>query len=63
MGVSCHVAAMTDRRIMSRNERKIILRKLEKIDRRLRDNLEEKVIDPYDMTLFRLRKAGLLSNP
>ena len=61
MGVSCHAAAMTDRRIMSKDERKIILRKLEEIDRRLKENLEEEVIDPYSMTLFRLRKAGLLN--
>ncbi len=58
-GVSCHAAAMTDPRIMRREERRLIIERLAEIDRRLAKNLEEEVIDPYRTTLFRLRKAGV----
>ena len=55
-----HVAAMTDPRIMTPDERRIILEKLSKISPWLAENLEEEDIDPYDTTLIRLYKAGIL---
>ena len=58
-GVSCHAAAMTDPRIMSEKERRTIIDKLAEIDMRIAANLEEEVIDFYDMTIFRLKKAGV----
>ncbi len=56
-GVSFHVAAMTDPRIMSQAERKEMLRKLKEIH--YVDYLEEEVIDPYETSVIRLEKAGL----
>ncbi len=58
-GVSCHAAAMTDPRIMSREERRLIIERLAEIDAWLAANLEEEAIDPYDTTLLRLAKAGV----
>ena len=58
-GVSCHAAAMTDPRIISREERAKILEKLAEIDKTLAAGLEEEVIDPYKTTIFRLKKAGM----
>jgi len=58
-GISFHVAAMTDPRIMGEEERREIIDKLNEIDERIGKNLEEEVIDPYDTTLFRLRQAGV----
>lgn len=58
-GVSCHAAAMTDPRIMSKEERKKILERLFEIDVSLAVNLEEEVINPYETTIFRLKKAGI----
>ena len=54
-----HVAAMTDPRIMSEEERRLIIERLWKIDPKLAINLEEEVVDPYDTTLIRLKKAGI----
>lgn len=54
-----HVAAMTDPRIMSNEEREKLIEKIWKIDPRLAINLEEEVIDPYETTLIRLKKAGI----
>jgi len=58
-GVSFHVAAMTDPRIMPKEERKALTKKLASIDERAARNLEEEVVDPYDAALFRLRSAGV----
>jgi len=55
--VSFHVAAMTDSRVMPREERSKILSKLKELDKRLR--LEEEVIDPYDTTLMRLKLMNI----
>ena len=54
-GVSFHVAAMTDSIIVPDEEREFLIKKLEKIAA----NLEEEHVDPYDMTLFRLKQAGV----
>ena len=52
-----HVAAMTDSRVMSSEERQEIIKRLWSIDSKLAINLEEEVIDPYNTTLVRLKKA------
>ena len=57
--VSFHVAAMTDRRVMSDEERKSLIKKLSNIDIDLATHLEEEHIDPYDTTLERLKHAGI----
>lgn len=57
--VSCHAAAMTDPRIMPTEEREILIKRLEDIDKRIAIGLEEEVIDPYRTTLIRLSKAGI----
>ena len=58
-GISFHVAAMTDPRIMLSEERKRIIMKLAEIDPEIAYNLEEEIIDPYDNTMIRLEKAGV----
>lgn len=58
-GVSFHVAAMTDPRIMSREEREKIIQELREIDEVTASRLEEEVIDPYTTTIFRLKEAGV----
>ena len=59
-GVSFHVAAMSaDPRIMSPDERELLVKKLDEIDPRLVLNLEEEVMDGYDTTLARLKLADL----
>jgi uncharacterized Fe-S cluster-containing radical SAM superfamily protein len=59
-GASFHVAAMSaDTRIMAKQERESLLRKLASIHPALVDNLEEEVVDPYYTTLERLRHAGV----
>ncbi len=55
-GVSFHVAAMTDSRLMPRKERTMMLGKLKAIG--YQDYLEEERCDPYSTTLIRLKKAG-----
>jgi uncharacterized Fe-S cluster-containing radical SAM superfamily protein len=57
--VSFHVAAMTDRKVMDRKERKIMLQKLTEIDSDLATHLEEEKIDPYETTVKRMEKAGI----
>lgn len=58
-GVSFHVAAMTDPRIMPVEEREILIKKLEDINEHIARNLEEEFVDPYRTTLIRLNKAGI----
>jgi len=58
--VSFHVAAMSaDPRIMTKEERMNLVKKLAEIDAKLLLNLEEEVMDAYDSTLARLKYAGL----
>jgi len=58
--VNFHVAAMSaDPRIMTKEERMNLLKKLTEIDAKLLLNLEEEVMDAYDSTLARLNYAGL----
>jgi uncharacterized Fe-S cluster-containing radical SAM superfamily protein len=58
-GVSFHIAAMTDPRIMDNEERKILIRKVMEIDPRLALHIEEEIIDPYETTLARLKHAAV----
>ena len=58
-GVSFHVAAMTDPRLMPREERQQLLRRLEEIEPFLAANLEEEICDPYETTLVRMTAYGL----
>lgn len=58
-GLNFHVAAMTDPRIMSSEERYAIIKRLNDIAPQLTKNLEEEVIDPYPTTVKRLRYAGI----
>ncbi|HDI02235.1 MAG TPA: radical SAM protein [Ignisphaera sp.] len=58
-GIRFHVAAMTDPRIMSLEERREIIKRLWSIDPRLALSLEEEVIDPYRTTIKRLEYAGI----
>jgi uncharacterized Fe-S cluster-containing radical SAM superfamily protein len=55
-GIPFHVAAMTDPRLVSRNERRALIEKLHLIG--YTDYLEEEGCDPYPSTLKRLEKAG-----
>jgi len=54
-GVSFHVAAMTDPRLMSAGERRNLLRRLRETG--YRGYLEE-ICDPYRASLVRLKAAG-----
>ena len=55
-----HVAAMSlDPRIMDPEERAALVKKLADIDIGILLNLEEEIVDPYDMTIARLRAAGI----
>jgi len=56
-GVSFHVAAMTDSRLMPQAERQEMLRKLKEIG--YDDYFEEEAADPYETSILRLEKAGL----
>lgn len=57
---SFHVAAMSaDPRIMQKEERFELIKKLLKIDERLVLNFEEEVVDLYKTALLRLDKASL----
>ena len=58
-GVSFHVAAMTDPRIMPRGERRELIARLAELDKALAANLEEEVCDPYETTLVRMAAYGL----
>jgi len=58
--VSFHVAAMSaDPRIMTHEERRSLMEKLAEIDTNLLVHLEEEVMDGYEITLARLKFAGL----
>jgi uncharacterized Fe-S cluster-containing radical SAM superfamily protein len=55
---SFHVAAMSgDPRIMDEEERARLIEKLWRIDPILVETLEEEVVDPYETTMLRLKKA------
>lgn len=54
--ISFHVAAMTDPRIMPRDEREMMLVKLKSTG--YQDYLEEERCDPYSSAVKRLKKAG-----
>jgi len=55
-GVGFHVAAMTDPRLVSRDERRNLLRRLRETG--YTDWVEEEVCDPYRTSLMRLKEAG-----
>lgn len=55
-GVSFHVAAMTDSRLMPAAERERLLQKLEEVG--YGRYLEQEVCDPYPSSLVRLEAAG-----
>jgi len=55
-GISFHVAAMTDSRLMPREERAKMLNKLKSIG--YKDYLEEEICDPYPSAVKRLEEAG-----
>ncbi|HID17088.1 TPA: radical SAM protein [Candidatus Bathyarchaeota archaeon] len=61
-GVYARAAAMTDPKVMPREERKILIEMLDEIDPKAnyRETLEEEVIDAYDTTLKRLRAYSSL---
>ncbi|MEM2607708.1 MAG: radical SAM protein [Thermoproteota archaeon] len=58
-GIHTRAAAMTDKRIMPSEERKILIQMLDEIDPEARyaETLEEEIIDPYDNTVKRLRAS------
>lgn len=56
VGVSFHVAAMSDPRLMPPTERRAMIQKLEGID--YREYLGEEACDPYRTSLVRLKAAG-----
>jgi len=58
-GVSFHVAAMTDPRIMPARERKALIERLTEIDAVVAANLEEEICDPYETTLVRMAAYGI----
>jgi len=55
--ISFHVAAMSDSRLMSPDERNVMLEKLKEIG--YGDYLEEETCDPYNHTIYRLKEAGM----
>ena len=56
-GIDARAAAMTDQKIMPKEERKLLIQMLDEVDPKANYNrtLEEEVIDPYDTTIKRLR--------
>jgi len=50
------VASMSDSRLMSKEERKEMVRKLREVG--YKEYLEEEICDPYDTSVVRLREAG-----
>jgi uncharacterized Fe-S cluster-containing radical SAM superfamily protein len=56
-GIDARAAAMTDSRIMPKEERKLLIQMLDEIDPKAdyANTLEEEVIDPYDTTIKRLK--------
>jgi len=59
-GINARAAAMTDSRVMPKEERNILIERLNKIDpaARYSETLEEETIDAYDTTLARLRASS-----
>jgi hypothetical protein len=55
-GVSFHVAAMTDPRLMPRDERQNLLHRLRETG--YTDWVEEEACDPYRTSQVRLKEAG-----
>ncbi|MGQ9514974.1 MAG: radical SAM protein [Thermoproteota archaeon] len=58
-GIFARAAAMTDERIMSREERRTLIQMLDEIDPKANyaETLEEEVIDAYDTSVKRLRAS------
>lgn len=56
-GILTRAAAMTDPKIMPKEEKQLLLKKLSRIHPLVAKNLEEEVIDRYETTLARLRAA------
>jgi len=56
--VNFNVAAVTDPRIMTREERLKLIAKLKSIDPNLVSNLEEEILEPFHPALTRLNYAG-----
>lgn len=56
-GINARAAAMTDPRVMPKEERKLLIQMLNEIDPKANydKTLEEEVIDPYDTTIKRLK--------
>ncbi|MEM2210886.1 MAG: hypothetical protein QXK35_03645 [Nitrososphaerales archaeon] len=56
-GIYARAAAMTDPRIMPKEEKQILIQMLNEIDPKANytKNLEEEVIDAYDATIKRLK--------
>ncbi|MEM4649988.1 MAG: molybdenum cofactor biosynthesis protein MoaA [Candidatus Bathyarchaeia archaeon] len=56
-GIYARAAAMTDPKIMPKEERKILIEKLEEIDpsANYKETLEEEVVDAYDTTIKRFK--------
>jgi uncharacterized Fe-S cluster-containing radical SAM superfamily protein len=58
-GIYARAAAMTDSKVMPKEERKVLIEKLSEIDPRYgKGELEEEVIDTYDTTIKRLRASA-----
>jgi uncharacterized Fe-S cluster-containing radical SAM superfamily protein len=58
-GIYARAAAMTDSRVMTKEERKVLIEKLSEIDSRYgKGELEEEVIDVYDTTINRLKASA-----
>jgi len=55
-GIYFRVASMSDSRLMPKEERNEMIRKLKEVG--YKDYLEEEICDPYDTSVIRLRKAG-----
>ncbi len=54
-GIYFRVASMSDSRLMPKEERNEMIRKLKEVG--YKDYLEEEICDPYDTSVIRLRKA------
>ena len=59
-GIYARAAAMTDSRVMPRDERRALIERLDEIDPRARypEMLEEEIIDAYDTTAKRLKASA-----
>jgi len=58
-GISFHVAAMSDPRLMPKEEREQMVGKVREIDPRLARNIEHEICDPYETTTLRMKLAGV----